>query len=64
MRVTQFIFLTITTVFATYWMNESILAGDYVWTLIYGFFVVRNLRLSYRVSKVIRVLENLTKKQG
>ncbi|MBF0775210.1 hypothetical protein BVE84_01540 [Streptococcus azizii] len=63
MRVTQFIFLMLTTVLATYWMNEAILAGEYLWAAIYGFFVIRNLRMSYRVSKVIQVLESLTKKQ-
>ncbi|MBF0818949.1 DUF3272 family protein [Streptococcus acidominimus] len=62
MRVTKFIFLAITTALATYWMNEAFLAGNYFWASIYGFFVIRNLRLSYRVSKVIQVLENLTKK--
>ncbi|MBF0835272.1 DUF3272 family protein, partial [Bacteroides acidifaciens] len=48
MRVTKFIFLAITTALATYWMNEAFLAGNYFWASIYGFFVIRNLRLSYR----------------
>ncbi|MER0122487.1 DUF3272 family protein [Streptococcus sp. ZJ93] len=62
MRISQFLFLALTTALATYWMNEAILAGEYMWAAIYGFFVVRNLRWSYRVSKVIRVFEDLTKK--
>ncbi|MBF0777237.1 DUF3272 family protein [Streptococcus cuniculi] len=63
MRVTQFIFLAITTALATYWMNEALFAREYFWATIYGFFVLRNLRFSYRVSKVIQVLEHRTKKK-
>ena len=63
MRIPEFIFLALITGLATYWMNESILAGSYFWASLYGAIVARNLYFSYRVSRFIRVVENLTKKK-
>ena len=63
MRIPEFIFLALITGLATYWMNESILAGSYLWASFYGVIVARNLYFSYRVSRFIRVVENLTKKK-
>ena len=63
MRIPEFLFLSLITGLATYWMNESILAGSYLWASLYGAVVVRNLYFSYRVSRFIRVVEKLTKKK-
>ncbi|TCD46144.1 DUF3272 family protein [Streptococcus sp. X16XC17] len=38
-------------------MNDAILTGQYFWALLYGFFVFRNPRFSYRITKFIRLVE-------
>lgn len=61
MRITRFVFLMLTTSLATYWMNEAILAGEFSWAIVYGFFVLRNLRVSYQVSKMVRFFDMINK---
>lgn len=63
MKITRFIFLMLTTALVTYWMNEAILAGEFTWAIVYGFFLVRNLRLSYQASKIVRFFEHINKKK-
>lgn len=63
MRLSQFLFLVVTTGVATYWMNHFLLEGQVFGALFAGFFVVQNLLLSYRVTKLIRLLEQATKKK-
>ena len=62
MRQSQFLFLAITTALATYFMNESILAGDFVFAALYACILGRNLHFSYKVTKVIRFMTNHSKK--
>ncbi|HFI0149617.1 TPA: DUF3272 family protein [Streptococcus suis] len=64
MQIPQFLFLAFTTAFATYFMNSSILSGDFLFAGLYGFFVYRNLRFSYRVTKFLRLVEKSTKRKG
>lgn len=54
--------LALTTALATYFMNDSILAGDYFFAGIFGLIVLRNLHFSYQITKVIRFFNKPTKK--
>lgn len=63
MRIPEFLFLALMTGLSTFWMNEAILAGSYFWASLYGAIVARNLIFTYRVSRFIKVVENLTKKK-
>ncbi|MEY8462722.1 DUF3272 family protein [Streptococcus merionis] len=63
----QFILLALSTAFATYFFNESIMAGQYFFVVIWGSILLRNLRSSYQLSKFIRMVEKqvdkITKKK-
>ncbi|HEL1617169.1 TPA: DUF3272 family protein [Streptococcus suis] len=62
MKLPQFLFLAITTILAVYFMNASILTGDFLIAGIYAFIAYRNLHFAYKVTKFIRLVENQTKK--
>ncbi|MGU7929837.1 DUF3272 family protein [Streptococcus suis] len=62
MKLPQFLFLAITTILAVYFMNASILTGDFLITGIYAFIAYRNLHFAYKVTKFIRLVEKQTKK--
>ncbi|MFI3060875.1 DUF3272 domain-containing protein [Streptococcus suis] len=62
MKLPQFLFLAITTILAVYFMNASILTGDFLIAGIYAFIAYRNLHFAYKVTKFIRVVEKQTKK--
>ncbi|HEL1654722.1 DUF3272 family protein [Streptococcus suis] len=61
MKLPQFLFLAITTILAVYFMNASILTGDFLIAGIYAFIAYRNLHFAYKVTKFIRVVEKQTK---
>ncbi|HGA1551938.1 TPA: DUF3272 family protein, partial [Streptococcus suis] len=52
----------ITTILAVYFMNASILTGDFLIAGIYAFIAYRNLHFAYKVTKFIRLVEKQTKK--
>ncbi|HEM3470188.1 DUF3272 domain-containing protein [Streptococcus suis] len=62
MKLPQFLFLAITTILAAYFMNASILTGDFLIAGIYAFIAYRNLHFAYKVTKFIRLVEKQTKK--
>lgn len=62
MKLPQFLFLAISTILVIYFMNASILAGDYLIAGIYAFIAYRNVYFSYKVTKFIRSVEKQTKK--
>ncbi|HEM3430593.1 TPA: DUF3272 family protein [Streptococcus suis] len=62
MKLPQFLFLAITTILAVYFMNASILTGDFLIADIYAFIAYRNLHFAYKVTKFIRLVEKQTKK--
>ncbi|MGO0077899.1 MULTISPECIES: DUF3272 family protein [Streptococcus] len=62
MKLPQFLFLAITTILAVYFMNASILTGDFLIAGIYAFIAYRNLHFAYKVTKFIRFMEKQTKK--
>ncbi|HEL2423687.1 TPA: DUF3272 family protein [Streptococcus suis] len=62
MKLPQFLFLAITTILAVYFMNASILTGDFLIAGIYVFIAYRNLHFAYKVTKFIRLVEKQTKK--
>ncbi|HEM5030049.1 TPA: DUF3272 family protein [Streptococcus suis] len=62
MKLPQFLFLAITTILAVYFMNASILTGDFLIVGIYAFIAYRNLHFAYKVTKFIRLVEKQTKK--
>ncbi|MFH6670270.1 DUF3272 family protein [Streptococcus suis] len=62
MKLPQFLFLAITTILAVYFMNASILTGDFLIAGIYAFIAYRNLYFAYKVTKFIRLVEKQTKK--
>ncbi|HEM3463576.1 TPA: DUF3272 family protein [Streptococcus suis] len=62
MKLPQFLFLAITTILAVYFMNTSILTGDFLIAGIYAFIAYRNLHFAYKVTKFIRLVEKQTKK--
>ncbi|HEM2778202.1 TPA: DUF3272 family protein [Streptococcus suis] len=62
MKLPQFLFLAITTILAIYFMNASILTGDFLIAGIYAFIAYRNLHFAYKVTKFIRLVEKQTKK--
>lgn len=64
MRLSHFIFLALTTILATYFMNASILAGDFLIAGIYAFIVIRNLHFAYKVTQFIRLFNGPSKKKG
>ncbi|MEG3308826.1 DUF3272 family protein [Streptococcus suis] len=61
MKLPQFLFLAITTILAVYFMNASILTGDFLIAGIYAFIAYRNLNFAYKVTKFIRLVEKQTK---
>ncbi|HEM4288152.1 TPA: DUF3272 family protein [Streptococcus suis] len=62
MKLPQFLFLAITTILAVYFMNASILTGDFLIAGIYAFIAYRNLNFAYKVTRFIRLVEKQTKK--
>ncbi|CZA12915.1 DUF3272 family protein [Streptococcus suis] len=62
MKLPQFLFLAITTILVVYFMNASILTGDFLIAGIYAFIAYRNLHFAYKVTKFIRLVEKQTKK--
>ncbi|HFI0401694.1 TPA: DUF3272 family protein [Streptococcus suis] len=62
MKLPQFLFLAITTILAVYFMNASILTGDFLIAGIYAFIAYRNIHFAYKVTKFIRLVEKQTKK--
>ncbi|MGQ7662417.1 DUF3272 domain-containing protein [Streptococcus suis] len=62
MKLPQFLLLAITTILAVYFMNASILTGDFLIAGIYAFIAYRNLHFAYKVTKFIRLVEKQTKK--
>ncbi|HEM6348224.1 TPA: DUF3272 family protein [Streptococcus suis] len=62
MKLPQFLFLAITTILAVYFMNASILTGDFLIAGIYAFIAYRNLHFAYKVTKFIRLVVKQTKK--
>ncbi|HEM3139000.1 TPA: DUF3272 family protein [Streptococcus suis] len=62
MKLPQFLFLAITTILAVYFMNASILTGDFLIAGIYAFIAYRNLHFAYKLTKFIRLVEKQTKK--
>ncbi|MCQ9276720.1 DUF3272 domain-containing protein [Streptococcus suis] len=62
MKLPQFLFLAITTILAVYFMNASILTGDFLIAGIYAFIAYRNLHFAHKVTKFIRLVEKQTKK--
>ncbi|CYU35608.1 DUF3272 family protein [Streptococcus suis] len=62
MKLPQFLFLATTTILAVYFMNASILTGDFLIAGIYAFIAYRNLHFAYKVTKFIRLVEKQTKK--
>ncbi|HEP1579904.1 TPA: DUF3272 family protein [Streptococcus suis] len=62
MKLPQFLFLAITTILAVYFMNASILTGDFLIAGVYAFIAYRNLHFAYKVTKFIRLVEKQTKK--
>lgn len=62
MKLPQFLFLAITIILAVYFMNASILTGDFLIAGIYAFIAYRNLHFAYKVTKFIRLVEKQTKK--
>ncbi|NQJ87658.1 DUF3272 family protein [Streptococcus suis] len=62
MKLPQFLFLAITTILAVYFMNASILTGDFLIAGIYAFIANRNLHFAYKVTKFIRLVGKQTKK--
>ncbi|HEL2059822.1 DUF3272 family protein [Streptococcus suis] len=62
MKLPQFLFLAITTILAVYFMNASILTGDFLIAGIYAFIAYRNLHFAYKVTRFIRLVEKQTKK--
>lgn len=63
MRISDFLLLAVVTGLMTYWMNASIIAGNYIWACLYGAIVARNLFYSYKVSRFIRLIEDVTKRK-
>ncbi|MGQ7340750.1 DUF3272 family protein [Streptococcus suis] len=61
MKLPQFLFLAITTILAVYFMNASILTGDFLIAGIYAFIAYRNLHFAYKVTRFIRLVEKQTK---
>ncbi|HEM5552380.1 DUF3272 family protein [Streptococcus suis] len=61
MKLPQFLFLAITTILAVYFMNASILTGDFLIAGIYAFIAYRNLHFAYKLTKFIRLVEKQTK---
>ncbi|HHT7826060.1 DUF3272 family protein [Streptococcus suis] len=62
MKLPQFLFLAFTTILAVYFMNASILTGDFLIAGIYAFIAYRNLHFAYKVTKFLRLVEKQTKK--
>lgn len=54
----QFLLLALSTAFATYFFNEALMAGQYIFVVFGGAILVRNLRVSYQLSKIIKVIED------
>ncbi|MDG3131737.1 DUF3272 domain-containing protein [Streptococcus suis] len=62
MKLLQFLFLAFATILATYFMNASILAGDFWIAGIYAFILFRNFHFAYKVTKIIRLFDGKSKK--
>ncbi|HFI2447810.1 TPA: DUF3272 family protein [Streptococcus suis] len=62
MKLSQFLFLSISTLIAVYFMNISILSKDFLLAGIFAFIAFRNLHFAYKVTRFIRLVEKQTKK--
>ncbi|NQJ71036.1 DUF3272 family protein [Streptococcus suis] len=62
MKMSQFLFLSISTLIAVYFMNISILSKDFLLAGILAFIAFRNLHFAYKVTRFIRLVEKQTKK--
>ncbi|HEL9629913.1 DUF3272 family protein [Streptococcus suis] len=62
MKMSQFLFLSISTIIAVYFMNISILSKDFLLAGIFAFITFRNLHFAYKVTRFIRLVEKQTKK--
>lgn len=60
--MSQFLFLSISTLIAVYFMNISILSKDFLLAGVFAFIAFRNLHFSYKVTRFIRLVEKQTKK--
>ncbi len=63
MTKSRFIILALMCAFETYFFNECVFDGDYLFAFFWGILLLRDLRRAYTVDKFIRTLTSTTKKK-
>ncbi|WP_307975940.1 DUF3272 family protein [uncultured Streptococcus sp.] len=63
MNIRQFIFVAFLCAFETYFFNDSIMSGDYIFAVIWGILLYRDLRRVWLVSRFTKAIIDATKKK-
>ena len=59
----QFITVALFTAVETYFFNECLFEGDYLFAFFWGILLFRDLQRTYKVDKIIHTLSSTTKKK-
>ncbi|HGD6288830.1 TPA: DUF3272 domain-containing protein [Streptococcus agalactiae] len=59
----QFIFMTLLCSFETYFFNQSVMDGSWIFAIFWGVLLLRDLQKVYAISKFTKELIKSTKKK-
>ncbi|HFU9807184.1 TPA: DUF3272 domain-containing protein [Streptococcus agalactiae] len=59
----QFIFMALLCSFETYFFNQSVMDGSWIFTIFWGVLLLRDLQKVYAISKFTKELIKSTKKK-
>ena len=63
MTKSRFIFVALMCAFETYFFNECLFEGNYLFAFFWGILLFRDLQRTYKVDKFIHTLSSTTKKK-
>ncbi|MGT2746764.1 hypothetical protein AT575_04975 [Streptococcus penaeicida] len=61
MTIRQFFIITFICAFETYFFNDALLSGNYLFATFWGFLLVRDLRKAYNIQKFTQSILKATK---
>lgn len=56
MTIRQFIFVALLCSFETYFFNDAILSGNYIFAIFWGFLLYRDLRRAHTINKLTKTI--------
>ena len=63
MTLRQLLLMSFLCAFETYFFNDSLYEGDYLFSVFWGILLVRNIQRSYNITKFNEALLSATKKK-